>query len=480
MTDREPRTILRAEATLLRLPIFGLAVKGSALLDGFEFRRAGKSDADELVFRTERDGASPYPGPLSRRLHMALLQIVAEKGFPFENPVTFSWRDLCKRMGLPNSGRRIGEFKSALRATWGLKMFGLSDLEGGCDPFPWRRLYDDCRFANERFEWDEGGEISGKTTEFGSPWNRIWLAKWYLESLNALHSAPVDYVLWKRLEAVGPLASRLYEFLLPTFYKRESVEIAYERLARAMPVAPQTRPSHAARQFGDALEALQREEVLRSSTWGTMKSTGRPKIALVRGALLDPKASAKAKTDDLSSTLIVASADGPREVSRFVVEQFAVEFYKLLGKSHQPYKSDLAVAAGLLRQYGEEQAFEVLPEAVKRLKARFRNAETLGPLARYFEETAAEAVRRREETQIAQQVAIERAAQRARDEAADRALREAWSGLAEAARAAIRDEVLKEHPSFRRIPSLVDAACLQKLRMRLDSPRLPSTGTESA
>ena len=32
-------------------------------------------------------------------------------------------------MGLPNSGRRIGELKAALRATWGLKIFGLESID---------------------------------------------------------------------------------------------------------------------------------------------------------------------------------------------------------------------------------------------------------------------------------------------------------------------------------------------------------------
>ena len=127
MTPTEERRILKAEATLLRIPIFALAVKGSASLDGFEFRYARKRGEDtvEVAIRTERDPQLPYPGPLPRRIHMACLSLVAERGFPFENPLTWTWRDLCRRMGLPNSGRRDGEFKRAIRATWGLKIFGM-------------------------------------------------------------------------------------------------------------------------------------------------------------------------------------------------------------------------------------------------------------------------------------------------------------------------------------------------------------------
>src|SRR3954453_7668094 len=216
MTDvdggQEPARILRLEAGLLRVPVFALAVRGSATLDGFEFRvsRRKGDRVVETVVRTERDDKTPYPGPLSRRVHMAMMSLVSDRGFPFENPISWTWRDLCRRMGLPASGRRDGELKAAMRATWGLKIFGLSSRDAR-ERESWRRLYADCEFLNER-------KADGSITSA----NRLWLAPWYLESLNAFHAAPIDYPLWKRLEAVGPLASRLYEYLVPAFYKRET------------------------------------------------------------------------------------------------------------------------------------------------------------------------------------------------------------------------------------------------------------------
>ena len=126
MADEEGGRTVRAEATLLRIPLFALAVKGSAALDGFEHRqvrrRAGDRGAVELVVRTERDDETPYPGPLSRRAHMALLSLVTDRGFPFENPIVWTWRELCRRMGLPNSGRRVAELKGAIRASAGLTL----------------------------------------------------------------------------------------------------------------------------------------------------------------------------------------------------------------------------------------------------------------------------------------------------------------------------------------------------------------------
>ena len=226
MVDDAKKQILKAEATLLRLPIFALAVKGSTSLDGFEFRysrRRGDRTVESIV-RTERDEKDPYPGPLARRVHMAMLSLANDRGFPCDNPITWTWRDLCRRMGLPNSGRRVAELKAAIRATWALKIHGLDTADGRTHE-TWRRLYAEVEFFNE-----------AKADGTSSDANRLWLAPWYLESLNNLHAAPLDYGFWKRLEKVGPLASRLYEYLVPAFYKRDALEFAYDRLASAMPV----------------------------------------------------------------------------------------------------------------------------------------------------------------------------------------------------------------------------------------------------
>src|SRR6516165_10294958 len=279
MIGNEDRRIVKAEATLLRIPIFALAVKGSASLDGIEFRYARKRDdrTVEVAIRTERDLGLPYPGPLSRRVHMAFLSLVAEHGFPFANPLCWTWRELCRRMGLPNSGKRDMEFKRAIRTAWGLKIFGLERLDGRVRE-SWRRLYAECEFQNDV-------RADGSVADA----NRLWLAPWYLESLNALHAAPVDYELWKQFEQIGPLASRLYEYLIPSFFKREALELAYDRLASAMPVVAEVRRSHAIRQFAPALAALQAEGIIEQSLWDAMKGTGRPKLILTRGELLTPR-----------------------------------------------------------------------------------------------------------------------------------------------------------------------------------------------
>jgi hypothetical protein len=452
MSDDRTKRTLRAEAALLRVPIFALAVKGSAALDGFEYRQVRRRGdrTVESVIRTERDEKAPYPGPLSRRAHMAVLSLVADAGFPFENPVSWTWRDLCRRMGLPNSGRRVAELKGAMRATWGLKIFGLETVAGAGrarERESWRRLYAEVAFLNE-------ARSDGSVADA----NRLWLAPWYLDSLNALHSAPVDYPLWKRLERVGPLASRLYEYLLPTFYKREAVELAYDRLASAMPVVAESRRSHAVRQFSAALAALTSEGVIADSGWDAMKGTGRPKLILTRGPLLAPPAAAPGPTP-----VAVATAD---EIDPEAPARLAAEFYRLLGKAHSPLRSDLTLARDLIVRFGPAVAFERLPDAVRRLKARFRNAETMGALVRYFEESANAAASESTPTPPRHPPAPhdrKAVARPTADLEADERRKALWAALTEPERQAIRAAVLAEHPPFRRYPALLEAACLQRL-----------------
>ena len=448
---------MRAEATLLRVPIFALAVKGSASLDGFEYRHTRKRGdrTVEAIIRTERDANTPYPGPLSRRVHMAILSLVAEQGFPFTNPISWAWRELCRRMGLPSSGKRDGEMKGALRATWGLKIFGLEAVDGRTRE-TWRRLYSDCEFLNEP-------RVDGTIADA----NRLWLAPWYLESLNALHSAPVDYELWKRLEKVGPLASRLYEYLLPSFYKRDALELAYDRLAAAMPVVAESRRSHALRQFAAPLAALQSEGVIANTGWDAMKSTGRPKLILARGPILTPALPAIAVSARASETSSVVPEvmEDPEAPARL-----ASEFYRLLGKDLRPLRSDLAVARGLISKYGLAEASDRLPDSVRRLKARFRNAETMGALVRYFEESVRDAeASRRDAARRAQEDTTAAANRRLLDEEDERR-RQTWAALSEFEKHSHRAAILAEHPSLRRFPALVDAACLQRLNPAGEAP----------
>ena len=114
--------VVRVEANFLRLPLFTLDNKHMRTMDGLRcegtFRRGGKSFA--FTYTVTRNTATYYPGPLARSAHFALLSISTERGLPLLNPVTFTWRELCARMGIQASGQIVSGLREALTATKGL------------------------------------------------------------------------------------------------------------------------------------------------------------------------------------------------------------------------------------------------------------------------------------------------------------------------------------------------------------------------
>ena len=82
------------------------------------FRRGGRSCP--FSFAATRNAATFYPGPLARSAHFAILSLATEGGLPASNPIVFTWRELCSRMGVCCSGRTIRELRAALAATKGL------------------------------------------------------------------------------------------------------------------------------------------------------------------------------------------------------------------------------------------------------------------------------------------------------------------------------------------------------------------------
>src|SRR5207244_3871640 len=101
-----------------------------------------------------------------------------------------------------------------------------------------------------------------------------WLADWYLDNLNALFTAPLDYGLWRSLDGRSPIASRLYEFLLLNFYSGAPVlRINYETLAQFLPVRPERYPSDARRQLEPALQLLTGSEIVAAVHWAEAKAS---------------------------------------------------------------------------------------------------------------------------------------------------------------------------------------------------------------
>src|SRR5262245_1493713 len=97
--------VIAAETNLLRLPIFSLARKNSTHI-AIECTGSTQRNGDrtKFWFRAARNAATNYPGTLARSVHMAFLSMVKQRGLPFENPLSFSWGKLIRRLGISRSG----------------------------------------------------------------------------------------------------------------------------------------------------------------------------------------------------------------------------------------------------------------------------------------------------------------------------------------------------------------------------------------
>ncbi len=249
----KPPSIIRAEANLLRFPFFALHTKGRWQMDGVQCigrkRINGKSHKSTLSIT--RNTKYLYPGSLSRKVHFALLDLMEECGFPYENPITWKrWTDLTDRMDIEKGGSGNAAIKNAIRATAGVLIVSNYALttEVGKRRYPLPQdefgyhLYDGYRFKNDV-------QHDGTVTED----NRVWFSEWYLSNLNSRYWGPLDYPTWLALDQQSHIASRLYEFFLFNFTGLDDICINYATLAQFLPVKVERSLSLAQRQLERAV-----------------------------------------------------------------------------------------------------------------------------------------------------------------------------------------------------------------------------------
>lgn len=462
-----PSHSIAVEANLLKLPLFALHTKGLRSLDGFECRgrtnRGGQTR--EFLFRTARSTATMYPGPLSRSAHLAFLSLVTERGLPTQNPITWTWRELCRRMGTSPSGREVQQLKGAIEATAGLTIFSRDAvyLKPDGQPLQTRQathLYESVVFINEPLP--DGGVADT---------NYLWLSPWYLENLNALFTAPLDHELWRHLDKSSPIASRLYEFLLINFYNgMPQFRINYGKLTQFLPVRPERYLSDAHRQLDPAFQLLQQVRLTDHVHW--RERTGEiAQIHFDRGDRLDrlSRGGTRIMPPAASETAELLAVT---EVRRPPEGQLVSEFYRLwAGQAPaRPRPKELALAKELNARFGRARMKALLPTLIALLKQRWPGAKTFVAVESYVNEAAAQ-FDQRQQTQkqrelihrqwrTEEQEALRKAAER---KAFDSHWMPIWNQLPAADQEVIRQSVLSAHPAFRHAPGILLTRCLEEL-----------------
>ncbi|MCA9093704.1 MAG: hypothetical protein KDA68_09475 [Planctomycetaceae bacterium] len=464
----ELRPAIAVEANFLRLPLFALHTRGLRQLDGFECQGVTKRGDKtwEFQFRTARSTATLYPGPLSRSIHLALLSLITEQGRPLANPVSWSWRNLCKRLGIQPSGRTIRHLKQAVEATAGLMIYSQDALYSKPTGKQLRtrkalHLYDTVVFVNETLP-------DGSTADA----NYLWLSQWYLDNLNSLFTAPLDYELWRALEQESPIASRLYEFLLINFFSgTPQLRINYSRLAQFLPVRIENYLSDARKQMEPAFRAIEQLNVA-SVAWHK-RNQDVAQLCFERGSRL--RSSAKLPKPDFGGAAPESSIS-IREIQRTPEQELVSEFYRQWGNRQQrPTTKDLDLAHRLLAELGQVRTKALLPEVIEQLKRHWPGARTFVAIESYLPEVIRqEEQRKHQETERQLQADRERdrltAEQQQEQEVAEweAVWEQHWNELSPQDQDSIQTKLIQEYPILQKMPSMLHSRCLRELARRSD------------
>lgn len=469
-----PRFV-RTEANLLRLPLFALDTKRLKTLDGIECKGRVKRDGQthQFTFRATRNTATLYPGPLARSAHLAFLSFLTERGYPQENPLTWTWRDLCRRLGITYGGKMVEHLKEAITATAGLLIRSEHALYSKPDGQP-IRTFQDALHLYDRVVFVKGELPDGSRADT----NYLWLSDWYLKNLNALFTAPLDYELWRFLEARSPIASRLYEFLFLNFFSgMPFMRINYETLAQFLPVRPERYLSDAKRQMEPAFALLAETGVLAEASWEDGKNT-LSQLRLYRGPVLQEAKHPVLQDsgdllDDMAESFKIQEIRNLKTPESHLVTQF----YQLWTgtKSYRPTQKELAQASEVIAQHGKGKAIALLPRVIERLKMHWPDAKAFAAFVRYFPEVAADSERQehireqeREKERLEREAVLKREASRRE---LDHKWRPVWDLLSPGEQDDIRAAVLKKSPLLAKSPSTFARLCLGELaRRRTNGP----------
>jgi Replication initiator protein A len=408
--------LVRSEVNFLTSPFFCLDNRWHTDRLKIEYHRTldRGEGREEIAWRVLAHQEYGLPGPFDWELHKAIEAIINERGFPVRNPIPFSMRDVCRRMGITYSGRTAEAIKAAfLRIT--------STMVESKRTFyskPKKRWIEDNFHLYDRVVY-RGDELPDSTGPADT--NYLFLGSWYLENLNALYVSLLDPHYRRSLSVA--LARRLYEILGVKFYglrapKAPGLRYAYSTVCALLPVKCHRYLSQAHRQLDPAHQELIATGFLERVEWHTVAGTPpewylyyvpgphalQPAGALPSGAGED----APLDPQEAGGAAISALASRARDlVSHF--RQGLVEQPK-----RRPSAKELQQAEALIRAQGEERARAIVTYALQQALQTGFQMQHLGAILGYQDAALAELTRQAQQVQHQQEERQRQAAERHR------------------------------------------------------------------
>jgi len=253
----DAKRFIAEEVNLSRLPFFASSTKGLKKKISIEYRHTAeiRGREVEVLWRVTANAFHGYPGPLSEATHAAILQIVTERGFPIQNPITFTFYDICKRLNIEYSGRTTHQIRNAIRST---RLAGVEIQQSFVSKDGRRLSFNDIQnlYARVIFFGDKDPE-TGESIDYSA----VWLADFYLDSLNSGYVRPLDFEYFKQIRKASYASTKLYRYLGYRFagtfrHNNDYAKVDYDDLAIIADIKRQRFPSKAKEKLAPAHNIL--------------------------------------------------------------------------------------------------------------------------------------------------------------------------------------------------------------------------------
>lgn len=482
--------IAKSEVNFLKLPYFALSEKDMLTRTRTTLRVITERDGRKgnAIWTVSSNPEYGYPGPFDKKVYKAIEQLITEIGIPIKNPIVFSLRDLCRKIGIKGAGRDIRRIKQSLRrmvatviSTDGI-YYQKALRETLSDTF---HLYDSVKLVDRT----KKAKSENKKAEV----NLLYLSKPYLENINALYFQYTDYEYWRSL--TSPIASRLYELLNVQFRAIKQKEnkwfpytITYPALCIRLPIVQQTSLSLARKNLDPGHQQLLDTKFLSKVIWQTARGNQRWKISYYPGNrakdISSPHALALRQSlfgnelnntiEVLEETLPIVDVDEtewiekgfqPHERSTQPLTKSATElvcyFQEKKNKrvAYEPNKAELRQACDLVKLCDQDidKARYVVNEAIRQMKKTKFEAQWFGAVMRYKTDGLASYEKYLYEKEMAERERAEREEQERQKKAEDEAylkVLKAKSEYVEEAKLKMGEEEFKEieQESIKRLP----------------------------
>lgn len=259
------RKTLPSEVNFLVLPFFALSRGDAHQRESLRYvkqvRRDGKRQT--VVWKVSASPEYGYPGTYDKRVFKAVEELLNRRGYPVDNPITFSIYNLLGLMGRESVGgkdyKEVRESMERLVATT-IKSEGTFYHKG------------EKKYLNEVFHFFSRVIFTGEELPDGeeAEKNYLYLNSWLLDNLNKFYIRPLDYDYYKSLD--GALSKRLYELLGVKFYgllneDKPFLRYRYENLCKLLPLRRQDYLSKAKEIFAPAHKELRDKNFLQKIDW---------------------------------------------------------------------------------------------------------------------------------------------------------------------------------------------------------------------